>query len=68
MMAIRMGPRLVFDWDLPSFVLQPLVENTIHPGLTPQVSCGRIEVQAKGQQLELTVPDRGRGSGSDCGS
>ena len=72
LMAIRMGPRLVFELDLPpalatapvpSFILQPLVENAIRHGLEPQVSGGRIEVQARAadQQLLLTVRDNGLG-------
>lgn len=72
LMAIRMGPRMVFELDLPSaltkapvprFILQPLVENAIRHGLEPQVSGGRIEVQARaeGAQLLLTVRDNGSG-------
>ncbi len=72
LMAIRMGPRLAFELDLPpalshtlvpSFILQPLVENAIRHGLEPQVSGGRIDVQARteGQQLLLTVRDNGHG-------
>jgi len=72
LMAIRMGPRLVFELDLPpalaatlvpSFILQPLVENAIRHGLEPVVAGGRIEVQASadGTQLHLTVRDNGCG-------
>ena len=72
LMAIRMGPRLVFDLNLPtslaavqvpSFVLQPLVENAIRHGLEPVVAGGHIEVQARtdGAQLLLTVRDNGCG-------
>ena len=72
LMAIRMGPRMAFELDLPSalnkapvprFILQPLVENAIRHGLEPQVSGGRIEVQARteGAQLLLTVRDNGCG-------
>jgi hypothetical protein len=72
LMAIRMGPRMAFELDLPPalatapvprFILQPLVENAIRHGLEPQVSGGRIEVQAsaEGAQLLLTVRDNGLG-------
>ncbi|MEK7346545.1 MAG: histidine kinase [Pseudomonadota bacterium] len=72
LMAIRMGPRLVFELDLPpalaaarvpSFILQPLVENAIRHGLEPVVAGGRIVVQARaeGDQLLLTVRDNGCG-------
>lgn len=72
LMAIRMGPRMAFALDLPPdlaqapvprFILQPLVENAIRHGLEPQVSGGRIEVQARaeGAQLLMTVRDNGLG-------
>jgi signal transduction histidine kinase len=72
LMAIRMGPRMAFELDLPDalakapvprFILQPLVENAIRHGLEPQVSGGRIEVKARaeGSQLLLTVSDNGSG-------
>lgn len=72
LMAIRMGPRMSFDLNLPpalatapvpSFILQPLVENAIRHGLEPQVSGGHIEVHAstEGEQLLLTVRDNGCG-------
>lgn len=72
LMAIRMGSRLVFELDLPpalaatpvpSFILQPLVENAIRHGLEPVVAGGRIEVQARAEdmQLLLTVRDNGLG-------
>ncbi|HSW06391.1 sensor histidine kinase [Aquabacterium sp.] len=72
LMAIRMGPRLVVDFDLPAdlrdtavppLLLQPLVENAIKHGLEPKLEGGRIHVQARreGGQLVLTVRDTGVG-------
>jgi signal transduction histidine kinase len=72
LMAIRMGPRLVFELNLPpalatasvpSFILQPLVENAIRHGLEPVVAGGSIDVEAhtEGSQLLLTVRDNGCG-------
>ena len=72
LMAIRMGPRLAFDLVLPqalatepvpSFILQPLVENAIRHGLEPGVAGGAIDIraQAEGRQLVLSVVDNGVG-------
>lgn len=72
LMAVRMGPRLSVQLDLPEalrttpvppLLLQPLVENSIQHGLEPKVEGGRIEVRARreGQTLVLTVRDTGVG-------
>jgi signal transduction histidine kinase len=72
LMAVRMGPRLQVQLDLPEalrqvpvppLLLQPLVENAIQHGLEPHVEGGRISVQAElqGAQLVLTVRDTGAG-------
>lgn len=72
LMSFRMGPRLAFELHLPpelgsslvpSFILQPLVENAIRHGLEPAVVGGRVEVlaSAQGKQLRLTVQDNGCG-------
>ncbi len=72
LMAVRMGPRLQVQLDLPTalrdmpvppLLLQPLVENSIRHGLEPKVAGGRIEVRAAqhGGQLLLTVRDTGVG-------
>ncbi len=72
LMAVRMGPRLVYVLDLPpdlaaqpvpALLLQPLVENSIQHGLEPQVAGGRITVSARreGRQLVLEVADTGVG-------
>jgi hypothetical protein len=74
LMAIRMGPRLHVDLQLPpelatakvpTLLLQPLVENAIQHGLEPQVEGGRLTVSARrdGSQLLLEVVDTGAGPG-----
>jgi len=76
LMAVRMGPRLAYQLDLPEglraasvppLLLQPLVENAIRHGLEPQVEGGRITVRAgtrpgpAGMRLVLEVLDTGTG-------
>ncbi len=72
LMAIRMGPRLQYELQLPpdlaqhpvpALLLQPLVENSIQHGLEPKVEGGRITVSARreGDQLVLNVTDTGVG-------
>jgi hypothetical protein len=72
LMAIRMGPRLSFDLQLPpdlaslpvpALLLQPLVENSIKHGLEPKLEGGRITVSARreGDDLVLEVSDTGVG-------
>lgn len=72
LIAIRMGPRLQFQLELPpalaqqqvpALLLQPLVENSILHGLEPAIAGGCITVraQAVGTQLQLSVQDNGAG-------
>ena len=72
LMAVRMGPRLTYELDLPenlstrqipTLLLQPVVENSIKHGLEPKIEGGLIRVQARqiGQQLQLQVTDSGVG-------
>jgi LytS/YehU family sensor histidine kinase len=51
------------DVRVPSFLLQPLVENAIRHGIAPRASGGRIEVSAsrEGGNLILRVRDDGVG-------
>ena len=76
LMAVRMGPRLQVQLQLPDalrqhpvppLLLQPLVENCIRHGLEPKVAGGRIRVRAEQQagQLVLTVRDTGVGLAGD---
>ena len=79
LMAVRMGPRLQVQLDLPPelgalqvppLLLQPLVENAIKHGLEPKVEGGRIEVSARreseGAMLQLSVRDTGVGLSQVC--
>ncbi|MGV3709341.1 MAG: sensor histidine kinase [Gemmatimonas sp.] len=67
---VRFGDRLTVDIDVdaslrdsrvPTFVLQPLVENAVRFGVTARVGPGRIRIAARrtANQLELTVEDEG---------
>jgi len=69
---IRFGDKLAVDivvdpaavdLEVPSFVLQPLVENALKHGLSPDNSGQSIDVSARrvGASLELIVEDNGRG-------
>ena len=72
LLAVRMGPRLSFELDLPPALLgeplppmliQPLVENAIKHGLEPKIDGGRIVVRARrvAGALVITVEDNGLG-------
>lgn len=75
LMAIRMGPRLQVQLNLPTalqqlpvppLLLQPLVENSIQHGLEPRVEGGQLRVTARqeGDSLLLEVLDTGVGLGA----
>ena len=51
------------DLEVPSFVLQPLVENALKHGLSPLNSGQSVDISARrvGAGLELIVEDNGRG-------
>ena len=72
LIAMRMGPRLMWAIDVPDdlasvevppMLLQPVVENAIKHGLEPKVEGGRVDVRARreGARLVLTVTDTGLG-------
>jgi two-component system LytT family sensor kinase len=69
---VRYGDRLRFERDVapgteaalvPTFLLQPLVENAVRHGLEPRGEAGnlRISTRREGEQLRLTVADNGVG-------
>ena len=68
----RFGDRLSIDVHtddatqhalVPFFILQPLVENAIHHGISSHAGAGHVEIAARraGGQLVLTVTDDGPG-------
>lgn len=69
---VRFGDRLCISWNIdpgirnalvPSFVLQPLVENAIRHGLAPRRVEGLLEIRAEasGGSLHLQLRDNGVG-------
>ncbi|MBL0421022.1 histidine kinase [Ramlibacter sp. AW1] len=79
LMSVRMGPRLGFrlnlppalaDHEVPSLLLQPLVENSIRHGIEPLPAGGHVEVSAAqaGDALVLEVNDTGAGPKSLVGA
>lgn len=53
----------VIEAEVPSLILQPLVENAIRHGIEPRPGPGRVEIGARreGARLLLTVRDNGAG-------
>ena len=70
---VRFADRLSVEWavdasllefEVPSLVLLPLVENAIRHGLSPKVGPGLLKISASTDEtsLQLTVEDDGRGT------
>jgi two-component system LytT family sensor kinase len=68
----RLGPRLSVEWDIapdccdaivPTFLLQPLIENAIHHGIAPRIGPGCLILRTRrlGSELHLEVRDDGLG-------
>lgn len=78
LMAVRMGERLRYAFELPPelrsvrvppMLLQPLVENAIAHGIEPNIDGGTITISAAHDHamLALTVSDTGRGPHAGAG-
>jgi LytS/YehU family sensor histidine kinase len=76
---VRLGARLevameaeerALDCLVPSFILQPLVENAIRHGVARRVAGGRVAVRVRieGDDLLVDVEDNGPGTGQDAAS
>jgi two-component system LytT family sensor kinase len=70
---VRFADRLAVEWEVdpslfeaqvPSLIVLPLVENAIRHGLSPKVGPGRLKISAgsDGTSLVLTVEDDGLGT------
>jgi signal transduction histidine kinase len=70
---VRFQDRLTTDFRVdptsrealvPTFILQPIVENAIRHGIAPRAACGHIGVRAerRGERLHLEVRDDGVGT------
>jgi hypothetical protein len=76
LMAIRMGPRLAYalelppeleDFQVPTLLLQPLVENSIKHGLEPKLEGGRIDVRVRREAARVVIEVRDTGIGQAAG-
>jgi len=81
--ALRLGPRLTLDWDVPdpvptvqvpSLSIQPLAENAIRHGIEPLPQGGRVEIRVRtnDRHIEVTIsndlpPDRAKTQGHALG-
>jgi two-component system, LytTR family, sensor kinase len=60
--SITVSPAAI-DAQVPSLILQPMVENAMHHGIEPNSKTGRIELRAvrSGETLVLSISDNGSG-------
>lgn len=63
---MRIDPDIL-EAEIPTFLLQPLVENAIRHGVAPDSRPGWVEITAtrRDQRLHITVTDSGRGVGDE---
>lgn len=53
----------LLEVQLPNFILQPLVENAVRHGVSPQPGGGKVEIiaQDNGDEVEIVIKDNGVG-------
>jgi two-component system sensor histidine kinase LytS len=53
----------IYDFPVPSLILQPIVENSIKHGLLPKQEGGKIIINGKknGEEIKITISDNGVG-------
>lgn len=59
-------PDEILDYKIPRFIIQPLVENSIHHGLELKKGKGSLIINAAlGENLEISISDNGKGMSAD---
>ena len=64
--AIRRADEAALDHEVPTFSLQPLVENAVRHGIAPRAAGGKVTIEARieGDSLRLEVSNEGDGGGA----
>lgn len=73
--ALRLGHRLIVDWDtgdlpaealIPPLTLQPLLENAVYHGIEPMTAGGRIDIVGRchGKVVEIDIANPAPGADS----
>lgn len=59
-------PEEILDYTIPRFILQPIVENSVHHGLELKKGKGVLKIEAAMNDfLEITISDNGKGMSAE---